>query len=470
MNEASSRTSPLGGSFRDPSGFLYERDGVLLRQVHRSFADEYDAVVASGLYEALFEAGLLVRHEEVDLGLAADPARAHRVLRPERLGFISYPYEWCPGQRRDAALATLRIQDLALDHGMSLRDATAFNVQFVRGRPVLIDSLSFGRRVEGEPWVAYQQFCRHFLAPLALETIVDVRLGALLRTDVDGVPLDLASNVLPGRTKLSPGLMTHIHMQARSQRDTEVDPDAQQRKVAFSDRAMRGLVDGLRGLVGKLTWDSGHTTWSDYYAEAGHYSDAAMQDKVAGVEAFLDDVRPSTVWDLGANTGRFSQLAVDRGASVLAFDIDHGAVEAAWREVAGSGRDLLPLVLDLANPSPGVGWANAERDALIDRGPADAVLALALVHHLAIGNNVPLDRIVAHLLQLGRDVLVEFVPKDDPKVRVLLATRQDVFADHTVEVFEAAAERHGEIVSRRPVRDSGRVLYHLRRRRGDAPR
>lgn len=462
MSGSTTGARPLGASFRDPSGFLYERDGVLLRQVDRSFAAAYDAVVASGLYHALWDEGLLVRHDEVDAGLAADPECAHRVLQPERLGFISYPYEWCPGQRRDAALATLRIQEVALDHGMTLRDATAYNIQFVGGRPILIDTLSFEPRRDGEPWVAYQQFCRHFLAPLALETTVDVRLGSLLRTHIDGVPLDLASSILPTRTRLSPGLLTHVHLQARSQRSGEADPEAERRQAAFSERAMRGLVESLRTLVSRLTWDSGTTTWSDYYAAASHYSEAAMTDKVAGVEAFLDEVSPGSVWDLGANTGRFSHLAVERGAAVVAFDVDHGAVEAAWREVAGSGNTLLPLVLDLANPSPAIGWANRERDSIVQRGPVDAVLALALIHHLAIGNNVPLDRIVAHLLQLGRDVLVEWVPKDDPKVQVLLATREDVFADHTVATFEAAAARHGSIVSRRPVRDTGRVLYHLR--------
>jgi SAM-dependent methyltransferase len=461
------RPSRTAGSFRDPAGFLFERDGVLYRQVSRSFADTYDAVVASGLYDALHREGLLVAHDEVDGDLAADPADAYVVLRPERIPFVSYPYEWCPGQLREAALLTLRIQDVALDHGMTLRDASAYNVQFVRGRPVFIDTLSFAPRLEGEPWVAYHQFCRHFLAPLALETKVDVRLASLLRADVAGVPLDLASTLLPASTRFRPGLLTHLHMQAKAQRSREAVADEPRKQVTFSDRAVRGIVDQLRGAVRRLTWDPGHTTWSDYYAEADHYSDDAMGDKLAQVAAFLDRVGPTSVWDLGANTGRFSQLAAERGADVVAFDIDPGAIEAAWRHLAGDGHagipgSVLPLVLDLNNPSPGIGWANTERDSLAARGPADAVLGLALVHHLAIGNNVPLPAVVEHLCRLGRDVLVEFVPKDDPKVQVLLATREDVFAGYTLDAFEAAAARHATVVDRHPLRGSGRVLYHLR--------
>lgn len=468
MSDTSQAASPhpVAGSFRDPAGQLYRRDGVLLRQVDRSFAQTYDAVVASGCYDALHEQGLLVGHREVDLDRALDRERAHRVLRPRELRTISYPYEWAPGQLRDAALLTLRVQKVALEHGLALRDASAYNVQLERGRALFIDTLSFAPWSPGQPWDAYNQFCRHFLAPLALQAHVDVRLSGLLRSDLDGIPLDLASRLLPARTRLSPTLLTHLHLQGRSAR-REVDPDAPPRRAGLSQRAMQGLIDQLHAAVAKLTWDAGRTTWSEYYATADHYSDAAMADKQRQVESFLDalDVAAdggATVWDLGANTGRFAQLAADRGAHVVAFDIDHGAVEAAWRELRGSDRDVLPLVMDLTNPSPDLGWAERERDGLRRRAPADVVLALALVHHLAIGGNVPLDRVLGHLLELGRDVLVEWVPKDDPKVRVLLATREDVFADYRQEVFEAAAERHGRIISRTPVADSGRVLYHLR--------
>lgn len=449
------------GSFRDPSGFLYERDGVLLRQVNQRFAAEFDAFIDSGAYNALVSEGLLVPHTDEDLALAATD-EAYKVLRPERLATISYPYEWCPAQRLDAALLTLRIQDVALDHGLTLRDASAYNVQFHRGRAVFIDTLSFAPWTAGEPWVAYRQFCQHFLAPLALESTVDVRLAELLTTNIDGIPLDLASALLPGRTKLRPGLLMHLHGQAKAS-GKEVDPTADRRTATFSERAMRGLVDNLRGTVGNLTWEP-EGTWTTYYEDAGHYTDRAMSHKVEVVGGHLADLSPTTVWDLGANTGRFAQLGADAGAHVVAWDIDRGAVQRAWAAIRGTDTDVLPLVLDLANPSPAIGWANRERDALAERGPADVVLALGLIHHLAIANNVPLPSVADQLADVATHAIVEWVPKNDPKVAMLLATREDVFDDYDVAGFEAAFSARFTTEAVTPVEESGRVLYRFHRR------
>lgn len=207
--------SRIGSSFRDPSGFLFRRDGVLLRQVQERYRPHYEQLKASGLYAALTAEGLLVPHEERPLHEAAAPGAAY-VLQPELLPFISLPYEWCFAQRQAAALLTLRVQERALAHGMTLKDASAFNVQFRGVQPVLIDTLSFERYDEGTPWVAYRQFCQHFLAPLVLQARLDVRLGALLRQYLDGVPLDLASALLPRRSWMSPAVLMHIHLHAQS--------------------------------------------------------------------------------------------------------------------------------------------------------------------------------------------------------------------------------------------------------------
>lgn len=465
MSDQPHDTRAVAGSFRDPAGRLHERDGVLLRTVAPAFAAAFDAVRSSGLYDRLIADGLLVAHEELDPAVAPEPA--HALLRPERIPFVSYPYEWSPAQLRAAALLTLRVQEVALDHGAVLRDASAYNVQFVGTRPVFIDTLSFAPRGEDEPWVAHGQFCRHFVAPLALQTYVDHRLVDLLRTNIDGVPLDLAAGMLPLRTRLRPGLLTHLHAHARAQSTRRADTSTERRSVRFSDRAIRGLVEGLRGTVDHLTWDPASTVWADYYAEADHYDTASMAAKAEVVERMVREVGPTTVWDLGANTGRFSRIAAGCGATTIAMDVDHGAVEAAYHALVadppGPG-SVLPLRYDLANPSPGIGWATTERMSLAQRGPADLLLALALVHHLAIGNNVPLDHVADHLAELGRHLVIEWVPKHDPMVEVLLATREDVFADYDDQGFRDAFARRFEFVAEQAVAGTDRVLHLLRRR------
>ncbi|MGH3665212.1 MAG: SAM-dependent methyltransferase [Egibacteraceae bacterium] len=451
----------VAGSFRDPAGFVFERDGVVYRQVAPSFAEHYDRLMGSGLHAALVERGLLVDHDEVDTPPAAAPA--HRVLRPERVPFVSFPYEWCPGQLRGAALATLEAQLVAMDHGMSLRDASAYNVQFLRGAPVLIDTLSFEVLPTGQPWVAYRQFCQHFLAPLALMCQVDVRLGQLLRSHLDGIPLDLASRLLPGRSKLSPGLGIHIHQHARSQRrHADGGAPAPGKAGRFSEQAFRGLLDSLRGTVGRQTWEPSATVWRDYDAERPSYSDESFEHKTELVAKLLGELSPSVVWDLGANTGRFSRLAASTGASVVSLEADPSAVELSWRQVHRDGETtVLPLIADLANPSPGLGWEHEERPSLTDRGPADVALALALIHHLAISNNLPLDRVAAWFRRLTSWLLVEWVPKSDVMVRRLLVSREDVFDGYTQEGFEAAVDPWFTVERREPLRGSERTLYLL---------
>jgi ribosomal protein L11 methylase PrmA len=449
----------LASSFRDPHGFVFRREGILYRHVANEHREHFVRMLDSGLYERLVADELLIPHTDDDPSLSPG---AYAVVRPERIPFVSYPYEWSFAELRDAALATLRIQGIALDHGMSLRDASAYNVTFHRGRPILFDTTSFEILRDGQPWVAYRQFCQHFLAPLALMAYRDVRLGLLSRIHLEGVPLDLAVELLPSRTVAKPGLAMHLRMHAKSQRKHEADDDSSKpgRTRAFSLQAFRGLLDSLRKAIEGLPEPSGDSTWSGYYAETDHYADEALEAKVRLVDGWIGERAPATVWDLGANTGRFARLATARGIDAIAFDLDPFCVDMAYREaVREDDRHLLPLVMDLANPSPGLGWANEERETLAERGPADLVLALALVHHLAIGHNVPLPMIVERLAALGREAIVEFVPKDDPKVRQLLHSREDVFDGYTEEAFAAALGSAFPAVRREALPGSGRALY-----------
>lgn len=451
----------IPGSFRDPCGFVYRRDGVLYRQVNEPYRDEYLALKASGFFTELEEAGLLVEAPEDDLGLAAAPG-AVAVLRPKPVSFVSYPYEWSFGMLKDAALLTLDLQWRALDRGFVLKDASAYNVSFDGGRPLFIDTLSFERYVVGEPWIAYAQFCRHFLAPLALMATVDVRLAGLLGEHLDGIPLDLAARLLPSRTKWNAGLLTHLHAHARAVAGGPVGGPSRP-APKFSENAMRGLVQSLRKTVEGLRWEPKGTEWADYYADT-NYTNEGHRCKEKVVAAWLAGLAPSarTCWDLGANNGRYSRLAADAGLWTLAADVDPAAVEQAYRHVrATNAANLHPLLLDLRNPSPGRGWEGRERDALFDRGPADVVLALALVHHLAIGNNVPLPEVWSALARCGRNLIVEWVPKEDSQVQRMMRARRDVFATYDQAHFEASIPAGYRIVERAQVADSGRVLLRV---------
>jgi hypothetical protein len=456
---------PHPASFRDPAGFVFVREGVLYRQLNPVGRPDYDVLMTSGLYDRLVRDGDLVAHEEVDPSTSPD-ARASLVLRPARVRFVSYPYEWCFSQLKAAALLTLRLQKAALAHGMSLKDATGFNIAFDEGRPVWIDTLSFERLKPGNPWVAYRQFCQFFLAPLAVMSHVDVRLLQLLRSHLDGLPLDLASRLLPASTRLRPGLLTHIHLQAATERriaGRAATPRPPTR--AISATASAGLLDSLERTVTGLTWRPSRTTWGDYY-ETTNYTPAAFEHKRRIVSEAIDRVAPATLWDLGANDGTFSRLGSDRGIPTVAFDVDPLAVEKNFRRVVERReRNLLPLLLDLTNPSARCGWANEERESFVDRGPADLVLALALVHHLAIAHNVPLPRIAEFFSGFARALVVEFVPKQDSQLRRMLATRDDIFDDYTQAGFEAAFSAWYTIDEAVPVHDAERTVYTMRKRR-----
>ncbi|OGV89347.1 hypothetical protein A2Z41_00690, partial [Microgenomates group bacterium RBG_19FT_COMBO_39_10] len=423
-------------SFRDPSGQVFYQNGKIYRQVNNSYKDDYDLLVKSGLYQRLVKEKLLISHQEINPKQFAS-RETYKVIKPQLIPFISYPYEWCFSQSKDAALVTLKVQKIAFESGMSLKDASVYNLQFLEGQPVLIDTLSFEKYEEGKPWVAYRQFCQHFLATLALMSLTDVHLNQLLKVYIDGLPLDLVVKLLPKKTWFNLSLLAHLHLHAKSQKHLAGKQiSLRQRRMRTGNQAFTSLINNLETTIKKLEWPETKTEWQDYYS-ATNYSRTAFAHKKQLVKKYLNQVRPHSVWDLGANTGEFSRLALKKRVQVMAFDFDPSTVEKNYLQVKKKKeKNLFPLLFDLINPSPSLGWANEERKSLKARGPAEMILALALVHHLAITNNLPLAKIAQFFHQIGQSLIIEFVPKTDSQVQRLLLNRKDIFSDYNQANFE----------------------------------
>jgi len=447
-------------SFRDPSGFLFYHNQNIYRQINKSYKENYDQLIDSGLYDQLVQSGLLIPHKEVDI---SPPKKDdfYKIIQPEQISFISYPYEWSFSQLKQAALTTLEIQKIAMKYEMTLKDASVYNIQFKENKSLLIDTLSLEKYEEGQPWKAYRQFCQHFMAPLALMCHKDIRLNQLFRIYVDGIPLDLASALLPTKTRAMFSLLTHIHVHAKSQKRYE-HKQVDVKKISLSKRSFEGVIQSLQSGISKMKWNFTDTEWGDYYSDT-NYSEESFLHKKEIVKDSITKIKPKMVWDLGANTGVFSRLASEQNIPTIAFDVDPVAVEKNYLDCKKNNeKNLLPLLLDLTNPSPYLGWENKERVSFMERGPTDMVLALALIHHLAISNNLPFERIAQFFQKICRYLVIEFIPKNDSQIQRLLATREDIFVDYNQEEFEAAFGKYFEIVESISIKNSERIVYNMK--------
>lgn len=456
--ETTKKSKDNFGSFRDPSGFIYKKNGKLYRQINTVYQPVFDALEKENVFEDLIKKGMLIPHNVASKDLAYSE-EFYKIVQPEEIPFVSYPYEWSFSQLKDAALLTLDIALFALERGFILKDAPAYNIQFYKGRPILVDTLSLDFYEEGSPWVAYKQFCEHFLAPLALMSYVDGRLHRLSRLYVEGIPLDLVSKLLPAKVLASLGLLMHIKVHAKSQVAFSEKSLDENKKKSMRKDGVKAILLSLRNTVSKLHLHNEKTEWGDYYSET-NYDDVAFQQKKTLVKEYINKANPNSLWDLGANTGVFSDISSSAGIFTVSADIDYMAVERNYLRVRRNKEaNILPLIVDLVNPSPSIGWANTERDSFYRRGPADMVLALALIHHLAIGNNVPFELQANLFKNICKWLVIEFIPKEDSNVQRLLSTREDVFTKYNQESFEEAFSKEFKIVNKKDIKHSKRVLY-----------
>lgn len=456
---------PVGGSFRDPRARVYDLDGTIVRALGPAGAADHAAVAATAFFRGAIADGSVVGTEPIDL--ADVPTIAEQgwtgALVHDRVPVVSYPYEWSFSMLRDAALLQLDLVRRCVIDGVACKDGTPYNVQFVGARPTFIDVGSF-EPLDGEPWPGYRQFCSLFLYPLLVEAHLDVSFAPFLRGSLEGITPDQAAKLLRGRARLHRGIFSHVTLQAAAARRYEerTDPASELvRDPSTKVDIVASLAERTARLLRSLPVPSSPTEWSDY-GDRGHYSTASLAEKDRFVADVLRDAAPSVVADLGCNDGRYAELAAEHADVVVALDADRRVIDALYRRLRGRPTPILPLVGDLADPSPSLGWNLAERPALGDRLAPDLVLSLALIHHLVIGRNVPAAEYLDALAAMAPRVVLEVPHRDDPMVARLLAPKPaDTHADYDVDHLQGLIEQRFEIRRVLPLAGGTRTIYDL---------
>ncbi len=460
------RPGGVSGSFRDPGGFVFERDGRIFRVITRHSLDDWNAFAASELRRGLERNRLLIGTRPADAAsLPEDLEPGAQLVEHERVPFVSYPYEWSFAMLQDAALLTLELVEGALAQDFILKDATPYNVQFIGSRPVFIDVLSFARYREGEPWAGYNQFCKMFLYPLMLQAYKRVPFQSWLRSELEGLDALTFSRLLGLRDRLRSGVLTHVQMHAWLQQRLAADPTSVRRQIRQAGLPKQAIVKnvrGLRRLVERLRAAEEKTVWVEYEHTCS-YSDAARKQKEEFVREAVAAQQPRLVWDLGANVGRFSRIAAERAGYVVAMDADATSIDLLYRQLQKDGGEkTLPLAMNVANPSPDQGWQGRERHSLLARGNPDLVLALALIHHVRISANIPVESFLAWLAATQSPLVIEFVSKEDARVKQLLLNKDDTYDDYDRAAFEACLARWFRLERSQGLEGGTRFLYFAR--------
>jgi hypothetical protein len=456
------------GSFRDPDSRVFYAGDVVYRALSTEGLDDFRALQQAGLLEdpRIVATELVHDGPELPAPLVKETAG---VLRHERIPFVSYPYEWTFSMLKDAALLQLDLLLAALERDLVLKDSTPYNVQFRGARALFVDVGSFERLRHGEPWAGYRQFCMLYLYPLLLQALKGVRFQPWLRGSIDGITAAEMRGLLSARDRFHRGLLIHVFLHARlerryADRGGEIRKDL--RQAGFRKELIVANVRKLRTLTERLRWDPPAGVWTAY-GEGNSYSDEDAARKDDFVRDAARACSPRLVWDIGANNGRYSRIAAEQARTVVAIDADQGPPELLYRELREERDErILPLTIDLADPSPGLGWRGLERTALAGRGRPDLVLALALVHHLAISANVPVREVVDWLAGLGSALVIEFPTREDPMVETLLAPkREGLHPDYELGFFERCLAEAFEIDRSERLGSGTRILFFARPKR-----
>lgn len=448
-------------SFRDNDGFIFYKDRTIYRSINSSYKNVWDQLSTSDFF-----LNLIMEHKLVDFSIVNEEfgkdiiPKPYKVIQVQKIPFISYPNEWTFSKLKKAALLTLSIQKQALLNNFTLKDASAYNVQFIGNKAIFIDTLSFEIYQEGSPWQAYKQFCQHFLGPLLLWQYGLKEIKSLFIDNIDGIPLTLCSKLLPFTSRFNFLAYTHIHLHAKFESKHATDKNVNAKKLTISKSRVLSMIEHLEQGIKSMKEQSSKTNWTDYY-DSFSYSEAGYSLKKNFVEKHLSKLKGDLCVDLGANTGEFSVIAATHFKNVVACDSDLEVVTEIQRKKIPN---ILALHNNLINPTPAFGWNNTERKSFIERiNVADATLALALIHHLCIGNNIPLTKLARFFADISNNLILEFVPRTDVQVQKLLVTKKDIFQDYTLENFNKAFSHYFKIEDSLEIPDSNRVIFLLKK-------
>ncbi|MFL6205010.1 MAG: methyltransferase [Acidimicrobiales bacterium] len=464
-------TAPDPGSFRDPLSRVFVDEGAVWRGLRGEGLADFEAYAATAAYARSQADGRVIGTRAVPVAETPLGPGWAGALRHDRVRVVTYPYEWAFSMLKDAARLQLELSREALAEGILTKDATSYNVQFDGSVPVFIDVGSFERLVPGQPWPGYRQFCELFLNPLYVQAIGGVAFQPLLRGSVHGLSPSVTAKLIGGRKRFRRDLFTHVRLHARAEAryadaDAERDVRGELQRAGFGPKLIDAQLANLQKAVERTEWEESASTWSSY-SERGHYSDADLDAKEAFVTSATAALSAPTVLDLGANDGRFSRVAVAAGASLaIAVDGDHLVVDHLYRALRQEGeRRILPLVMDLSDPSPGLGWRGRERPSFVDRVRPDLVLCLAVIHHLAISGTVPFPEIVSFLHDFSAPLVVEMPHRDDPMATRLLARKRAGLFDHYDRPqWEAALAERFDVEEQVTLPSGTRTLYRCRPR------
>jgi len=460
----SSETTVNAGSFRDRDGRVYHFQDRVFRGLSAQALDNYRQLSEKPFYQKLAKNGDVIGTRELteEENPLPDDVKSgwEGFLEHDQVPVISYAYEWTFSMLKDAARLQLHLVERAISNGFTLKDATPYNIQFIDRKPVFIDIPSFEPLKQGEPWAGYRQFCEMFLFPLLLQAYKGCNFQPFMRAAINGIDVQTAAALFGFRDRFRKGVMSHVWLQSKLDRrygGSSENVRSSLKSAGFNKELILVNVRKLQKLINKLDWEAAGSEWGDY-AEFHNYSDDDHQRKEDFIRNAIKAERPETTWDIGCNTGQFSRIAAALCDQVVATDIDHVAVERLYRDKE-TPNNILPLVQNLADPSPNWGWRNRERSDLQSRSKPDLVLCLALIHHVVISANIPLPEFIGWLAGLTDKLVIEYVSRKDDKVQTLLRNKEDKYRDYSREALESELERHFDIRRKEDVNEGDRTLY-----------